>query len=167
MFAKFELLSMKNQSFTRFMEMSSKFGGGFSSLWSFASLSWFAAFASFAPLGRGPRNRANMGSRTLKMEKRLIKATSFIGQYRGFRNHRVRWGWPFCPLFPGNPLLWTFFNGKFQFGDCKNVCYSQKSVISESGTSKNLCNHCIEQSIKELELVLDQFQLITTFCNWN
>ena len=33
------------------------------------------------------------------------------------------------------------FNVKFQFGDCQNVRYSRKkSVISESGTSENLCS---------------------------
>ena len=32
-----------------------------------------------------------------------------------------------------------FFNAKFQFGDRQNVRYSRKSVISESGTSENLC----------------------------
>ena len=31
------------------------------------------------------------------------------------------------------------FNVNFQFGDCQNVRYSRKSVISESGTSENLC----------------------------
>ena len=32
-----------------------------------------------------------------------------------------------------------FFNAKIQFEDCQNVRYSQKSVISKSGTSENLC----------------------------
>ena len=32
-----------------------------------------------------------------------------------------------------------FFNGKFQIGNFQNVRYSRKSVISESGTSENLC----------------------------
>ena len=31
------------------------------------------------------------------------------------------------------------FNAKFQFGHCQNVRYSRKFVISESGTSENLC----------------------------
>ena len=39
---------------------------------------------------------------------------------------------------PGNPITLGFFKAKFQFGDCKNVRYSRKFVISESGTSENL-----------------------------
>ena len=34
-----------------------------------------------------------------------------------------------------------FLNAKFQFGDCQCVCYSRKYVISEAGTSENLCNY--------------------------
>ena len=40
--------------------------------------------------------------------------------------------------FPKSVTL-DFFNAKSQFGDCQNVCYSQEPVISESGTSENLC----------------------------
>ena len=36
-----------------------------------------------------------------------------------------------------------FFNGKFQFGDRQNIRYSRKSVISESGTSENLCTYML------------------------
>ena len=32
-----------------------------------------------------------------------------------------------------------FINAKYQFGDCQNVRYSGKSIISESGSSENLC----------------------------
>ena len=33
----------------------------------------------------------------------------------------------------------SFFKAKFQFGDCQNLRYSRKSIISESVTSENLC----------------------------
>ena len=33
----------------------------------------------------------------------------------------------------------AIFSAKFQFGDFQNVRYTRKSVISESGTSENLC----------------------------
>ena len=36
-----------------------------------------------------------------------------------------------------------FSNAKSQFGDCQNVCYFQKSIISEFGTSENICNKSI------------------------
>ena len=43
-------------------------------------------------------------------------------------------------------------NVKFHFGDCRNERYSRKSVISESGTSENLCNRKImpENNVKEV-----------------
>ena len=47
-------------------------------------------------------------------------------------------GMAILSVIPGNPLLWTFFNEKFQFGDCKNVNYFRKSVVSESGTFESL-----------------------------
>ena len=40
-----------------------------------------------------------------------------------------------------------FFNGKFQFGYRQNVHYSGKSVISESGTSENLCTYNLWEKI--------------------
>ena len=45
--------------------------------------------------------------------------------------------WPFCPLLPKIITL-DFLNANFQFGDCQNVRYSSESIISESGTFKNL-----------------------------
>ena len=44
----------------------------------------------------------------------------------------------FVPSLPESVTL-GFFNAKSQFGYCQNVHYSRKSVISESGTSENLC----------------------------
>ena len=41
-------------------------------------------------------------------------------------------------VIPGNPLLWTFLMENFNL-EIANVRYSRKSVISESGTSENLC----------------------------
>ena len=34
-----------------------------------------------------------------------------------------------------------FLNAKSKFDDCRNVLYSRKSIISEFGTSENLCIH--------------------------
>ena len=40
-------------------------------------------------------------------------------------------------------LTLGFLNAKYQFGDCQSVRYSRKSIISESGTSENLCTVAI------------------------
>ena len=50
----------------------------------------------------------------------------------------------------------NFFNAKFQFGDCQNVRYSRKSVISESGTSENLCM-IIDDAVMELSIGKTRF----------
>ena len=52
---------------------------------------------------------------------------------------------------PENNLLWDFFDGKFQFGDCKNVRYSRKSV-----TSENLCSliACFQECSEEFDVIL-------------
>ena len=42
-------------------------------------------------------------------------------------------------VIPLKSVTLDFFNAKSQFEDCQNVSYSRKSVISESGTSENLC----------------------------
>ena len=58
--------------------------------------------------------------------------TQWFLSYRGFRKYLIQ-------KYRKSVTL-GFFNAKSQFGDYQNVPYSQKSLISESGTSKNLCN---------------------------
>ena len=41
---------------------------------------------------------------------------------------------------PEKQLLWAFLMQNFNLGIAKKVRYSQKSVISESITSENLCS---------------------------
>ena len=55
--------------------------------------------------------------------------------YRGFRKYRKG----HFVSYSRKSVTLGFFNKKFQFGGWENVRYSRKFVISESGTSENLC----------------------------
>ena len=95
----------------------------------------------------------------------VLPKTSVLISIQSFSEVPDQLGMSILSVTPGNPLLWTCLMENINLGIAKNVRYSRKSVISESGTPENICTRveCIRLQIFLFNFVLaiESIKLIT------